>query len=128
MTLSHLLIQFCVYTLLCIGLLYLVYFYLKRHPKLLNQAIQLSLPMTGGKKNLPSHQTLIVESSLCLEVRKNLYVLKTGHERFLIATSPEGTTCLSKLTDANEGVPDTLAKHAASMTNPHSRETSQPET
>lgn len=44
---------------------------------------------------------LSIESSLNLEPRKNLYVVKAGYERFLISSGIEGCQFMAKIEDGN---------------------------
>ncbi|MBY0404748.1 MAG: hypothetical protein K2X66_12680 [Cyanobacteria bacterium] len=83
--------------LFVIALLYGAYFYLKKNPKLLN----------FSHSRVPSKKGLQIESVLHLEARKNIYVIKSGKERFMIATSLEGTQFLSKLEEEEETVVET---------------------
>lgn len=92
---------FTAYTLGAVGLIYAVFWYLKKNG--MN-----GLPMV--KKSIQSQQgrvaPLSVESVLPLEARKNLYVVRSGDERFLIATTLEGTQFLSRL-DNVSSLPET---------------------
>ena len=84
---------FVLYTSLAIGAIYGIYWYLRKG----NMG-----KLTGfGKKGGP--QPLEVESMMTLEARKNLYVIKAGSERFLIATSMDGTQFLSRLEEPGAG-------------------------
>jgi flagellar biogenesis protein FliO len=96
-TIWHYLASFALYTLLAVGVIYAAYFVIRRNPALGNLA-GLQFP----KSSAQSQQGLRVESILPLEARKNLYVVRSGQERFLIATSLEGTQLLSRLVDADE--------------------------
>lgn len=87
MDMGELIIRFVGSFLFAIAVLYGAYFYLRKNPTALH----------FGKKGVPLKENLQVESVLPLEARKNLYVIKSGSERFLIATSLEGTQFLSKL-------------------------------
>ena len=87
MEIGELLIRFIGSFLFAIAILYAIFFYLKRNPA----AMQLV-------KKGPKDPTLLsVETMMALEPRKNLYIVKAGHERILLSTSPEGTQFLSKL-------------------------------
>lgn len=70
-----------------IGVIYALYYLIKKNPTLLSIS----------KNRVPFKQGLQVESYLPLEARKNLYIVRAGQERFLLATSLEGTQFLSKL-------------------------------
>lgn len=87
MEISEFLIRFLGSFLFVIGLLYAVFFYLKRNPA----------AMSLIKKGSHASEALSVETVLPLEPRKNLYIVRAGDERFLLSTSPEGTQFLSKL-------------------------------
>lgn len=91
--LGHYLVSFIAYTLLTVGGIYAVFLYLKQNPRLL--AILSRRPQPGAGRRSP----LSVETMLPLEARKSLYIIRSGDERFLIATSPEGTQFLSKLAE-----------------------------
>lgn len=81
--------NFILYTLLAIGMIYGAYWLMHKHGgNLLNMT---------KKQNPHAPTKLEIESTLALEARKNLYVVKAGHERFLLATTMEGTQFLSKL-------------------------------
>lgn len=91
--LGHYLVSFIAYTLLAVGAIYAAFFFLKQNPRLL--AFLARRPQPGqNQKTL-----LSVETMLPLETRKALYIIRSGEERFLIATSPEGTQFLSKLAE-----------------------------
>src|SRR5262249_42959742 len=105
-TLWQYLASFILYTLFAIGLIYLAYWYLRKNGGGL-------VPM--GRKNGNGPLKLEVESTLVLEARKNLYVVRSGNERFLIATSMEGTQFLSRLdTTAGAEAPVAVADKPAS--------------
>jgi hypothetical protein len=87
-SLLHYLGSFILYTLLAIGVIYAVYCYARKHSGNL---------FLGMKKASDPKARLEIESVLALEARKNLYVVRSGHERFLVATSMEGTQFLSRL-------------------------------
>ena len=87
MEIGEFLIRFLGSFLFAIAILYAIFFYLKRNPA----AMQLV------KKGPKDPTILSVETMMALEPRKNLYIVKAGHERILISTSPEGTQFLSKL-------------------------------
>lgn len=88
-----------------IALIYALYFCLKKNPKLLTPNL-----LTLSGKRLPFKQSLEIESVLTLEARKNLYVVRAGNERFLLATSMEGTQFLSKLEASPEAVSETVTE------------------
>jgi flagellar biogenesis protein FliO len=92
MEIGEFLIRFLGSFLFAIAILYAIFFYLKRNPA----AMQLV------KKGPKDPSVLSVETMMVLEPRKNLYIVKAGHERILISTSAEGTQFLSKLEPAME--------------------------
>lgn len=57
--------------------------------------------LMGGNFGINRNNFLNIESFLCLEPRKNLYVIKAGTEHFLISTDNEGTKILAKLETRN---------------------------
>lgn len=77
------LINFAVYTLAMVGVIFLALMVFKKTA--LNQHSQ------------SNTKTLSVEESISLSPRKSLYIIKAGMERFLIASDIERTTMLSKL-------------------------------
>lgn len=84
----HYLGLFTLYTLLAIGAIYGVYWYLRKSGA--SGMLPFAKKSVGGQK-------LEIESMMPLEARKNLYVIRSGNERFLIATSVESTQFLSRL-------------------------------
>lgn len=79
---------FVLYTLGAVGLIYGAYWYARRSSGL----------MAGGSAKVnPQVPTLEVESSLPLDPRNTVYVIRSGSERFLIAASGEETNLLSRL-------------------------------
>lgn len=78
--------SFILYTLFAIGMIYAAYWYMRKN----GAGLLAKKPTMAGRK-------LEIESVLSLEARKNLYVVKSGSERFLIATSMDGTQFLSRL-------------------------------
>lgn len=87
-TIWHYLGSFILYTLVAIGFIYAAYWYARKNSGNL---------LGGARKPVNPKTKLEIESVLALEVRKNLYVVRSGNERFLIATSMEGTQFLSRL-------------------------------
>lgn len=86
---------FVLYTLGAVGLIYGAYWYARRSSGLLS----------GGSNTVdPQVPTLQVESSLPLDPRNTVYVIRSGSERFLIASGEE-TTLLSKLEPLISEVP-----------------------
>lgn len=94
MNLEETLIRFICSFFFAIAILYGAFFYLKKNPGLL----------TFTKNRIPLKQSLQIESVLALEARKNLYVVRSGKERFLLATSLEGTQFLSRLHEEEPGL------------------------
>ena len=85
---GHYIIQFSIYTMAMIGLIFFALFVYKKF------AIStLSLKRNG---------ILNIEDALGLSPRKTLYIVKAGNERFLIAADLERTTLISKLETAEE--------------------------
>lgn len=89
--LSHYLLNFLLTTTGVIVLLYAAYLYIRRHPQL------------GGLGGCPTHAAqgegpgLTIESTLNLEPRKNLHVIRYGEQRFLVATTLDKTELLTTL-------------------------------
>lgn len=80
---GHYIIQFSIYTMAMIGLIFFALFVYKKF------AIStLSLKRKG---------ILNIEDALGLSPRKTLYIIKAGKEKFLIAADLERTTLISKL-------------------------------
>lgn len=82
------LVNFAVYTLAMIGL---IFFALMMYKKF----------AIGGDCSKKSG-FLGVEESISIAPRKNLYVVRAGNERFLIAGDVDKTTLISKLDDGFE--------------------------
>lgn len=91
-TLWHYLGSFVLYTLLAIGMIYAAYWYARRHSG--------GLLGLGAKSATNPASHLAIESSLTLDPRKSIHIVRAGHERFLIATTLEGTQLLSRLEPA----------------------------
>jgi len=94
------------YTLFAIGLIYASFFYLRRNPALLAMlsknptAFFMSFAKSSSKNSGQAKVApLAIETALPIEARKTLYIIRSGNERFLIATSAEGTQFLSKLAE-----------------------------
>lgn len=134
-TLWHVLFKISMYTLMAIGVMYAIFFYLKKfNPNFKNQAAQmpqhkqpnpiLDLMMARFGHKLPKNnttssnnvtftnnslqcnqnnqlQSLMIESSVQLEVGQTLHIARCGQERFLIASHPQGITILSRLDDGD---------------------------
>ena len=83
------LFTFTVYTIAMVGFIFLALFAYKK------------FAINGGKTS--ASKFLEVEDCINLNVRKQLYVVKAGQERFLIASDAERTTFLAKLNDNCKG-------------------------
>ncbi len=83
------LLNFTVYTAAMIGAIFLALFVYKK------------FSVTNSR--VSASKFLEIEDSVSLGVRKQLYVVRAGEEKFLIASDAERTTFLSKL-GANEPV------------------------
>ncbi|MCE3235193.1 MAG: hypothetical protein K0Q50_1373 [Vampirovibrio sp.] len=81
--------SFVLYTLATVGIIYGVYWYTRRTSG--GSAAAAAAPAEEGQPKLE------LESTLALEPTKNLYVIRSGNERFLLATTAEGTQLLSRL-------------------------------
>lgn len=79
---------FAIYTLAMIGIILLGYV-------VVNKSLQNPLYKRGKKAFLN------LESSLMLEPRKAIYVIKAGSERFLVSSGSEGINFLTKLNQDN---------------------------
>ena len=78
---------FLVYMLAMLGVIFIAFLVVKK-----------SFTFKSGKQK---KSFLQVESSLSLEPRKNLYIVKAGNERFLISTGFEGCQFMTKIDDGN---------------------------
>lgn len=87
----HYLGSFLLYTLVAIGVIYAAYWYTRR------QSTHWLNPLGEKKKSPLAALKLEMESSLALEPRKTLYVVRSGQERFLVSASAEKTDLLAKL-------------------------------
>lgn len=85
----HYLGSFILYTLGAVALIYGAYWYARR-------STRGALPDTvqHSQLQLPA---LEIESVLALEPQKTLYVIRSGQERFLVSSSGDNTTLLSRL-------------------------------
>lgn len=88
----HYLGTFVLYTTLSIAFIYGMFLALKKNPAWLG--------VLTGRHTAASKSALAIETSLPLEARKSLHIVRCGQERFLIATGGDGTQFLSKLPDA----------------------------
>lgn len=82
------LVNFAVYTMAMIGL---IFFALMLYKKF-------AMGADFGKKS----GFLSIEESLSVSPRKNLYVVRAGKEKFLIAGDADKTTLISKLEEKSE--------------------------
>lgn len=78
---------FLVYMLAMLGVIFIAFVVVKK-----------SMSLNSGKQK---QSFLKVESSLSLEPRKNLYVVRAGSERFLISTGVEGCQFMTKIGEGN---------------------------
>ena len=99
MIMGQYLLSFVLTTLAVVAFLYLVYLYIKQNPQLSSSL----KAKKGNKQGLP----LWVESSMTLEPRKQLYVIRHGQQRFLIATTVDKTEFLATLETAPQADPET---------------------
>ena len=84
---SGYLMSFLVYTTAMIGVIFLAVFVYKRF----------------SYNSVSQSKFLNVEDCISLAPRKNLYVVRAGNERFLVASDAERTSLISKL-DINQKV------------------------
>ncbi len=82
---SGYLINFVVYTAAMVGLIFLALFVYKQ--------------TTQGFGMSSKSKFLNVEDSISLAPRKNLYIIRAGKERFLVASDVDRTSLISKLDD-----------------------------
>lgn len=94
--------SFVFYTLATVGVIYAVYWYTRAKT---SGTAAAAAPATED-----SAAKLELESTLALEPNKNLYVLRSGNERFLLATTAEGTQLLSRLDNVPVEAPAVVAE------------------
>ncbi len=82
---SGYLINFIVYTTAMVGLIFLALFVYKK--------------TAAGFGTSSKSKFLNVEDCISLAPRKNLYVIRAGKERFLVASDVDRTSLISKLDD-----------------------------
>lgn len=82
---SGYLVNFVVYTTAMVGIIFLAVFVYKK--------------VSQGYGFTSKSKFLNVEESISLAPRKNLYVIRAGKERFLVASDAERTSLISKLDD-----------------------------
>jgi Flagellar biosynthesis protein, FliO len=89
---------FLIYSLCLVALLSGFAVWLKKRPHLL-QRLQKGRWFGAIGSSAPSEpeQFLGVEERLALEPNRTLYVVRYGQQRYLLATSAEGTDCLARL-------------------------------
>lgn len=80
---SGYLLNFIVYTTAMVGIIFLAVFVYKNF----------------AYTNTSKSKFLNVEDCISLAPRKNLYVVRAGNERFLVASDAERTSLISKLDD-----------------------------
>ncbi len=81
-------INFSVYTLAIIGLIFTAF-------------IMVQKTLNGDVLARKNNNFLSMESVLSLEPRKNLYVINAGNEKFLLSTDMNGCKLLTKLENSN---------------------------
>lgn len=84
----HYIINFAVYTLAMLGIIFVAFIAGKK-------LLMVDIKATKEK-------FLSIEDRLNLEPRKNIYVIRAGKERFLVATDTEGSHYLTKLDYSSE--------------------------
>lgn len=77
--------QFIVYTIAMLGIIFAALFVYKK--------------VTDGTGFGGKSDFLDIEDSISLSSRKSLYVIRAGHERFLVAADLDRTALISKLDD-----------------------------
>ncbi len=97
---STYLLNFIVYTTAMIGIIFLAVLVYKKF----------------SCNSVSKSQFLNVEDCISLAPRKNLYVVRAGNERFLVASDAERTTLISKL-GADETVPTASVEELPSIVN-----------
>ncbi|EKE03703.1 MAG: hypothetical protein ACD_20C00162G0005 [uncultured bacterium] len=98
-------VSFTVYTLAMIGVLLIGFIVVKKS-------------LIPGYNPTAKNKFLSVETSLSLEPRKNLYIVKAGSERFLISTDAQSSNFLAKLDADNMPVIEESADHKSNKVNP----------
>lgn len=93
----HYLSSFMMYTLTAIAMIYGVYWLIQRAPG------------TSGKQEPPAEEEkpgkLELESTLTLDEKRTLHVIRTGSERFLLSAIGESTQLLSRLENVPSDAP-----------------------
>ena len=84
-------VNFAVYTLAMLGL---IFFALMIYQKVAQ----------NGALGLKKSNFLEIEETMPMGPRKNLYVVRAGEERFLIASDIDKTSCIAKLADSKTEV------------------------
>lgn len=80
---SGYLVSFVVYTTAMVGIIFLALFVYKK--------------VSMGYAHTSKSKFLNVEETISLAPRKNIYVIRAGKERFLVASDAERTSLISKL-------------------------------
>lgn len=94
------LLTFTVYTTAMIGVIFLALFVYKK--------------FSVNNTRISDSKFLEIEDCVTLGVRKQLYVVRAGSEKFLIASDAERTTFLSKL-NAKEDLPQPVVNNARNI-------------
>lgn len=82
-------IGFSIYTLAMIGIIFIAFVVVKK--------------FAVSRKGAKSHNSFLeIETSLSLEPRKTIHVVRAGNQQLLIATDAERTTFLTKLGDDSQ--------------------------
>jgi len=95
------LVNFAVYTMAMIGLIFFALMIYKKF----------SISGVSGKKS----EFLGVEESMSIGPRKTLYVVRAGKERFLIAGDVDKTTLISKLDEQHKPQPQSVREPVSSL-------------
>lgn len=97
------LVGFSIYTLAMIGIIFIGFLIVKK----------CSIARRGAR----SHNNFLeIETSLSIEPRKTLHVIRAGGERILVATDPENTSFLTKLNVNNTEYNENYAKETVNET------------
>ncbi len=97
------LVGFSVYTLAMIGIIFIGFFVVKK--------------CSVSRRGARSHNNFLeIETSLSLEPRKTLHVIRAGGERVLIATDAEHTSFLTKLEINDENFKEDSKKESVNQT------------
>ncbi len=93
------LVNFAIYTMAMTGLIFF--------------ALMMYKKFAGGGNFGKKSEFLSIEETLSVSPRKNLYVVRAGREKFLIAGDADKTTLISKLDNytEEEKIPEMLESH-----------------